>query len=219
MQIYTIYMATNIITKRSYIGFDSNWPTRMKSNRKNCIKFQNALQKYGREAFEWTVLYQSQDKDHTLNEMEQYFIDQFDTLNNGYNICKGGAATMLGRKVSKETKKKMSEAKKGRVFSDEHKAALKMSKQCISAETRMKMSISASSRPRLSRSQETKEKIGASNSKALAKNWIITFPNGKKKQISNLNQFCKTTGLSVARMHAVATGKQSSYKGWECQRA
>ena len=114
MRIYTIYKATNSLNNKSYIGFDSNWPKRKHASRKLNYKFNAAILKYGREAFEWTVLYQSNDKDHTLNEMEQYFIDLYDTINNGYNLVPGGGAPWLGKKLSPEHCAKMRASQIGR---------------------------------------------------------------------------------------------------------
>lgn len=91
----TIYKATNKVTGKSYIGFDSSWPKRKERHRENAEynrsgKFYDAIRKYGWETFEWSILYQSVDKQHTLNEMESHFIKQYDTFNNGYNMTEGG---------------------------------------------------------------------------------------------------------------------------------
>jgi len=93
--IYSIYKATNTITGKCYIGFDSDWPNRQKSHKRsakktNNTKFYNAIRKYGWENFNWEVLYRSKDKDHTLNIMEPYFIKENNSLNNGYNMTIGG---------------------------------------------------------------------------------------------------------------------------------
>ena len=95
MNIYSIYKATCLTTGKSYIGFDSNWPQRMwehkcySRNKKN-NKFYNAIRKYGLDDFEWSVIYQSKDRKHTLKEMETFFIKQYDSMKNGYNSTLGG---------------------------------------------------------------------------------------------------------------------------------
>lgn len=126
MHIYSIYKATNLLNNKSYIGFTSKFHERkLRHFRKNsCSKFYRAIQKYGCDAFEWTILYQSLDRDHTLNEMEEYFIQLYDSRENGYNICRGGRAVNLGKKLSEETKHKMSLAAKGKKKSAEHIKAL-----------------------------------------------------------------------------------------------
>lgn len=111
MVIYSIYKSTNIITGECYIGFDSKWPRRKKyhkrfSKKQNNIKFYNAIRKYGWENFQWEVVYESLDGEHTLNVMENLFIMQFDSFNNGYNSTLGGDGT-IGYNHTEETKRKM----------------------------------------------------------------------------------------------------------------
>lgn len=96
MNIYSIYKATNIITNKSYIGFDSKWPKRKfdhktaaKYHKKN-NKFYNSIQKYGWDSFFWDVIYQSTDKFHCLKTMEIHFINEYNTLIDGYNSTNGG---------------------------------------------------------------------------------------------------------------------------------
>ena len=115
--IYSIYKATNIITGKSYVGFDSNWPNRQKSHKResqklnNTTMFCNAIRKYGWDNFTWEVLYQSYDENYTLNVMEPYFIKENNSLNDGYNmtiggnrgpILKGNLNGMFGKTHSKE---------------------------------------------------------------------------------------------------------------------
>jgi group I intron endonuclease len=128
MIIYTIYKATNKVNGKSYIGFDSKWPKRKyhhKFSYKNTkTKFYNAIKKYGWDNFEWSLMYQSKDGKYTLNVMENHFITQHDSFNNGYNMTLGGDG-VLGRKPSDETKKKQSKIRIGIIFSEEHKKKLR----------------------------------------------------------------------------------------------
>ena len=78
----TIYKATNKITGKSYIGFDSAWPNRKERHQENAAykregKFYDSIRKHGWESFEWSVIYQSKDKHHTLN------IIHYETLRKG----------------------------------------------------------------------------------------------------------------------------------------
>ena len=93
--IYSIYKATNTITSKCYIGFDSNWPNRQKDHKResqklNNIMFYNAIRKYGWDNFVWEIIYQSYDENHTLNVMEPHFIKENNSLNDGYNMTLGG---------------------------------------------------------------------------------------------------------------------------------
>jgi group I intron endonuclease len=110
--VYTIYKVTNLKNGKVYIGFDSKWPNRKtvhKSAHKNGeTKFYRALKKYGWESFDWQPIYQSNDKTYTLNIMENFFIREYDSFNNGYNSTLGGDGG-LGIKHTQETKNKISE--------------------------------------------------------------------------------------------------------------
>ena len=115
MNIYTIYKSTCKITGKSYVGFDSNWPKRQKvhksASKKQDYKFYRAIRKYGWDNFEWSILYQSTDKQHTLNEMENHFICEYDSFTNGYNSTLGGDGC-FGLILSPEARKKISEGNK-----------------------------------------------------------------------------------------------------------
>lgn len=113
--IHTIYKSVNTKTGKVYIGFDSNWPNRMKvhksASKKQDYKFYRAIRKYGWDAFEWSAIYQSHDKDHTLKVMETFFIEEYDSFHNGYNSTKGGDG-IFGLIHSEKTKKTITEKNK-----------------------------------------------------------------------------------------------------------
>ena len=115
MIIHTIYKSVNIKTGKVYIGFDSKWPNRVKvhksASKKQDCKFYRAIRKYGWDNFEWSVLYQSKDKQHTLKEMESHFINEYDSFHNGYNSTLGGDGC-FGLILSEESRKKISEGNK-----------------------------------------------------------------------------------------------------------
>jgi group I intron endonuclease len=114
--MYTIYKVTNTINGKAYIGFDSRWPSRKSVHICEAITRKNkkyplyrAMRKYGVENFEWEVLYQSEDRNYTLNVMENNFILEHNTHfkeGNGYNMTYGGEGT-LGWVPSNETRKKI----------------------------------------------------------------------------------------------------------------
>ncbi len=108
--IYSIYKVTNKINGKCYVGFDSKWPNRQKDHlrcakhtRSYSYKFSRALRKYNKENFDWEVIYQSQDKEHTLKVMEPYFINEYDSFMAGYNMTLGGEG-WTGRHHTEENK-------------------------------------------------------------------------------------------------------------------
>lgn len=172
-KIYTIYKATNILNGKCYVGFDSNWPKRKKCHKSradiaNNQYFHKSLKKHGFDNFVWEVLYQGTDKDYTLNVMEPKLIAENEshfTLN-GYNLTYGGEGT-LGRIVSEETKRKLSQSGKGKVISPEAKQKMSLAKKgkpspnkgkTFSEEHRLKLSLAKLGK---SRDNETKNKISS----------------------------------------------------------
>ncbi len=103
-----------------------------------CVKLNNAWKKYGEENFEYEILCFCDEGD--LNEMEQMYIQKFDSYNNGYNCTLGGDGIVgyrhtdeakrkigdafRGKHLPDDFKKKLSEIQKGKHLTEEHKHAL-----------------------------------------------------------------------------------------------
>lgn len=116
MDIYSIYKITNTINDKVYIGFTKNFERRMVEHTRNSKKLNShlyyAIRTYGIEMFEFEIIYQSLDADHTKNIMEQYFIDVYDSYYAGYNMTLGGDGS-IGRTWSDEQKHLISVRNKG----------------------------------------------------------------------------------------------------------
>jgi len=110
MSIYTIYKASNLENNKIYIGFTSNYTKRIKEHKSASKNSEYALylaiRKYGWDAFIWEIIYQSYDKEHTHKVMETFFIKEYDSMYNGYNMTNGGEGNSNPR--TEETKQKMS---------------------------------------------------------------------------------------------------------------
>jgi group I intron endonuclease len=207
--IYSIYKATNTINGKVYIGFDSKWPRRQmvhKSNHKKILyKFYNAILKYGWENFEWEILYQSKDREHTLRTMEPQFIKEYDSFKTGYNSTLGGEG-VFGRIVSNEERKIKSKNMKG--------------KNCYwfgkkqSEESNKKRSLSLKGKKKSKRTES--HSLNSSLSQSLE--WIVTSPDGKIYEIQNLKKFCLENNINPGNMYSVSSGKQKSCKGWLCSK-
>lgn len=125
---YIIYLRTNKINGKQYVGQTNNFDRRQKQW--NCLKWDYANKylsedrnKYGLENFETTIIDESENKNEAW-ELEKIYIKKYNTkFPNGYNLSDGGR----GRTncfVSDETRMKISKAHKGKKlgkFTESHK--------------------------------------------------------------------------------------------------
>ena len=109
-----VYKWTHKETGKSYIGQSIQDPNRRRlehiSHSKHSEKtyhFHNAIRKYGVEAFDWQVLEYASTIDK-LNQLEEFYINKYNSIENGYNLREGGDNKLH----SEESKKRMSEAQK-----------------------------------------------------------------------------------------------------------
>jgi len=115
-----IYKIINIINNKIYIGNAINLYKRMHNHihqLKNSIHHSRHLQrswdKYGENFFKFYIIEYVEDKNNLI-EREQYWMDYYKSydINLGYNICTK-ANSNIGKKLTEETKRKISEAQKG----------------------------------------------------------------------------------------------------------
>lgn len=113
MKKYCVYCHTNNINNKKYVGITSEKPEKRWKNGlgyKHNEYFYNAILKYGWEEFSHDVLYTDLSKSEA-EEVEKRLIKKWNLTNRafGYNIEGGGN---LGKEVSEETKRKLSEITK-----------------------------------------------------------------------------------------------------------
>ena len=141
--MYTLYMHTNKINNKKYIGITKRKPKVRWANGKSykpTSKFGKAIAKYGWDNFEHDIIatYENYlDAEHA----EELYINKYKTRQEeyGYNMAYGGA-TNKGSKFNEETKKKMSDAKRGNTyFKGKHQTLeikKKLSKVVVCVETK-----------------------------------------------------------------------------------
>ena len=90
-----IYKATNKINNKVYIGQTRHSLETRKLCHLKCARnggnthFYQAIRKYGEDAFIWEIICSTGSKE-ILNELETYYITQYDSIHNGYNMVDGG---------------------------------------------------------------------------------------------------------------------------------
>lgn len=124
---FTVYFHTNIDNNKVYVGITSQKiASRWGKNGKNYLekkkdgdfvqpKFARAILKYGWEGFTHTIFAEGLSREEACL-MEMTLIALYDSIENGYNITKGGEGT-IGVVISEEECKKRSERFKGRRMS------------------------------------------------------------------------------------------------------
>lgn len=230
--IGTIYKLTSPSGK-SYIGQTINL-----KDRKRCFynpnkyysghKLDNAIKKYGIENFKYEIVIQIVESDkfklrEKLNELEIYYIEKYNSYNNGYNMTLGGSGSK-GCFQTEESRKKISNKAKGRKGS--------MTGKHLTEEQRKKISAFAKTRignknPFFgkSHSETTKRKIGTANSIPviqldLESNVISEFPSakeaartlGKPRADSEIIKVCKKYVSPSGRHYVTALGYKWKYK-------
>lgn len=122
MKICGIYVVTHIESGRRYIGKSVNVKVRWNEHVRQCRnyrnKFYNALAKYGRESFTWTIVEECEREE--LNVREKFWIAELDTIETGMNCTAGGDGVMAGIKHSPEERAAKSRRQSGKPHSEEH---------------------------------------------------------------------------------------------------
>lgn len=90
---YTVYIHTNIINQKVYIGITKQTPERRWQNGHGYKEtyFGNAIKKYGWDNFKHEILFTGLSKEDAC-EIEIMLIEKYNSNNKekGYNICEGG---------------------------------------------------------------------------------------------------------------------------------
>lgn len=230
--IGTIYKLTSPSNK-CYIGQTINLVER-KRTLYNPNKYysghrlDNAIKKYGIENFQYEIIIQivesSKEKlREKLDELEKFYIEKYDSYNNGYNMTLGGSGSN-GCFQTEESKRKISEKAKGRKGS--------MLGRHLTEEQRNKISNFAKTRTGeknsfygKTHSEEAKLKIGRANSIPilqldLNETVITEFPSakeaarslGKPRANSEIIKVCKGYISPSGKRYITALGYKWKYK-------
>lgn len=113
--MYSVYVITNKLNGKQYVGFTSqSVQQRFSDHLCHAHKgseswIHQAIRKHGGEAFDVETIYMSEDERHTRGEMEPYFINEYGTYLNGYNMTPGGD----GSPMTPEKREKLSISMRG----------------------------------------------------------------------------------------------------------
>ena len=150
MNTYTVYLITNKINDKKYVGITRvSVESRLKNHfryrtKEQCTtKFNYAVLKYGVDNFTVSILETHIPKEKA-DEKERYYISLYNSYKNGYNSTVGGSGT-VGYVFTEEDRKKMSNSwNRDKIITPERNNkisnALKGVPKCLS--TRQKLSKS-----------------------------------------------------------------------------
>ena len=116
-----IYKITNLINGKCYVGKTKHqsvirWRDHINGYHPSSL-IHKAIKKYGIEHFSFDVI-ESNVSETLLNELEKHYIAKFSSKTpNGYNLTNGGDGG-IGLIVTEETKRKQSEVRKGKPWSE-----------------------------------------------------------------------------------------------------
>lgn len=221
---HIIYAFIDHNSKPFYIGRTCNLKQRKRNhlyeiNQGNTLPKYNKLRKLINQGNDFNKLIISLENDipaELVDSREIYYIAKFREL--GYdlkNLTNGGEGAIntipglseklskihTGVKRSQQTKDRISEAKRGKLFSKEHKANLSIArkKRITTIETRMKL-------------KALKGKINT-------KQFILIDPNKNEYLTTNgLTLFCEENGLSAQNFYKVLSGERTHNQGWKIKR-
>ena len=152
--IYKIISPSNKVYIGQSIDIERRFRHYKRLSCKDQVKIYNSFLKYGVNAHIFEVLELCDTED--LNNRERHYQDLYDSVVNGLNLLYVKSEHFNGGH-SEESKKKISDSKKGKTFTDEHKykIGLSNSRRVMSAETKEKHRLAGLGRKA---SPETKEK-------------------------------------------------------------
>lgn len=129
---YVVYCHTNKINGKRYVGITSQHPERRWNNGKGykaSSRFYSAIKHYGWENFSHDILFANLTQEEAIQKEKELISKWLLTDKNfGYNMTSGGEIhAYYGRRLSEETKQKISNAHKGLKASAETKIKLHQS--------------------------------------------------------------------------------------------
>jgi len=163
-----IYKAENKKTGEVYIGKTIKTLHIRKnqhindSKRGSNYRFHKALNKYGGDNFEWEILCET-DSNSKLNLLEIFYISAYKRMTSLYNLTDGGEGN-LGWIPTEETRGKIGIANSKRIISDETRKKLSEAGKGRKHTEEAKKKIGLIHKGKII-SEEAKKKIGEANSK------------------------------------------------------
>jgi len=217
--MYIIYLLTNKVNSKVYIGVTNNYTKRMREHKGtyNNYLISKAIKKHGWNNFNSQILLETEDAEFAYKVAESSFIQQYQSNNpeKGYNLTEGGQGT-LGFSPTLKTRQKMREKKLGKKLTPEHIQKISESAlgRTFTKETKNKISNKLKGNKNFQGKTFTDE-VKQILSEHKAKDWQLLSPNNEIINIHNMRKFCIDNNLHHSAITRVLQGKQSHHKQWK----
>lgn len=222
-----VYKIRNIVSENIYIGSTVNYKIRFRNHKRALLQgkhhscyLQKAYNKYGLENFEYSIIEYCNKEE--LRAREQHYID---LLSPAYNVQKF-VGSNLGLKHSEETKRKISEANKGRVFTQTHKDNIKKNRShpVFTEEARRKISIANKgkkmSKESIEKMKKAKQNISEETREKLRKSSIGNKSNlGRKNSEESIKKMIETkkNNLSDETRKKLSEATKAAWERWRLE--
>ncbi len=191
-----VYCFHNQVNGKKYIGRTihliqrySNHKHAHKTNRYPNTALYRAFNKYGWDNFVFGIVEECEDD----KDREMYWIQYYDTMNNGYNLTLGGEG-VIGRRWTESQREAHRKCHVGRVLPPDQVEVIRQNK--------------------LNQSQETKDKISytMTNHHHNLSDWEITFNDGRVLYVTNLKRWCRENGYDQSILSRMRKNNRGTHK-------
>ena len=180
--MFKVYRIVNKINLKVYVGITSREISDRFDehlSRARCgvrgSRLYDAIRKHGSDNFVQSLICVT-DSEEAVRLLETKYINYYDSYNNGYNCNLGGCGHLH---IPEELRKKIGDAQKGKIISEESRAKMSAAKK-------------GDSSCAINFGGYTQK--GSKNPKA--KSYLIQTPNGDKVIIRGIRQFCRDNNLN-----------------------
>lgn len=208
-----VYCFHCLINGKKYIGASTMIRSRIYQHRANVkgnlyphIIFYQEVRKYGWENFIFGII-EYTDKE-SIDERERYWIKEYKTLTEGYNMTSGGKGL---RDRTPDIEERRIQSRSGYVTSESTKEKLRItsSKLKHSPET---IQLIKQNR----RNQKVQPFTGRKHSEEVilkrSCTYLITYDNGRTEEVTNLARFARENGYLEQSIHKIKKGEMNKHK-------